>query len=195
MYTIKNNIEKTIIINKSKFISKSYFVTDINETKTIINSLKDEYKDATHICFAYKINNIIKYNDDNEPSNTAGLPMYNVIEKNNLNCVLIIVIRYFGGIKLGAGGLTRAYSTSALEVINDNITKLIKGYNVSIELDYNTIKYVEYILKDTNIINKDYKDRINITFETAVDNINVIKKKLNNHIKSFSIINETYIRK
>lgn len=195
MYTIKNNIEKTIIINKSKFISKSYFVTDINETKTIINSLKDEYKDATHICFAYKINNIIKYNDDNEPSNTAGLPIYNVIEKNNLNCVLIIVIRYFGGIKLGAGGLTRAYSTSALEVINDNITKLIKGYNVSIELDYNTIKYVEYILKDTNIINKDYKDRINITFETAVDNINVIKKKLNNHIKSFSIINETYIRK
>ena len=195
MYTIKNNIEKTIIINKSKFISKSYFVTDINETKTIINSLKDEYKDATHICFAYKINNIIKYNDDNEPSNTAGLPIYNVIEKNNLNCVLIIVIRYFGGIKLGAGGLTRAYSNSALEVINDNITKLIKGYNVSIELDYNTIKYVEYILKDTNIINKDYKDRINITFETAVDNINVIKKKLNNHIKSFSIINETYIRK
>ena len=195
MYTIKNNIEKTIIINKSKFISKSYFVTDINETKTIINSLKDEYKDATHICFAYKINSIIKYNDDNEPSNTAGLPIYNVIEKNNLNCVLIIVIRYFGGIKLGAGGLTRAYSTSALEVINDNITKLIKGYNVSIELDYNTIKYVEYILKDTNIINKDYKDRINITFETAVDNINVIKKKLNNHIKSFSIINETYIRK
>ena len=195
MYTIKNNIEKTIIINKSKFISKSYFVTDINETKTIINSLKDEYKDATHICFAYKINSIIKYNDDNEPSNTAGLPIYNVIEKNNLNCVLIIVIRYFGGIKLGAGGLTRAYSNSALEVINDNITKLIKGYNVSIELDYNTIKYVEYILKDTNIINKDYKDRINITFETAVDNINVIKKKLNNHIKSFSIINETYIRK
>lgn len=195
MYTVKNNIEKTIIINKSKFISKSYFVTDTNEANSIINRIKDEYSDATHVCFGYIINNNVKYSDDGEPNNTAGMPIYNVISKNNLNFVLIVVIRYFGGIKLGAGGLTRAYSNSALEVINDNITELSKGYNIEITLDYNSIKDVEYILKDINIINKEYNDIISITFEIPIDNIDTIKEKLNNHIKSFSIINDTYIRK
>ena len=195
MYTVKNNIEKTIIVNKSKFISKSYFVTDTTQASSIINRIKDEYSDATHICFGYIINNNVKYNDDGEPNNTAGMPIYNVISKNNLNFVLIVVIRYFGGIKLGAGGLTRAYSNSALEVINDNITELSKGYNIEITLDYNSIKDVEYILKDINIINKEYNDIISITFEIPIDNIDTIKEKLNNHIKSFSIINDTYIRK
>ena len=195
MYTVKNNIEKTIIINKSKFISKSYFVTDTNEANSIINRIKDEHSDATHVCFGYIINNNVKYSDDGEPNNTAGMPIYNVISKNNLNFVLIVVIRYFGGIKLGAGGLTRAYSNSALEVINDNITELSKGYNIEITLDYNSIKDVEYILKDINIINKEYNDIISITFEIPIDNIDTIKEKLNNHIKSFSIINDTYIRK
>ena len=195
MYTVKNNIEKTIIVNKSKFISKSYFVTDTTQANSIINRIKDEYSDATHVCFGYIINNNIKYSDDGEPNNTAGMPIYNVISKNNLNFVLIVVIRYFGGIKLGAGGLTRAYSNSALEVINDNITELSKGYNIEITLDYNSIKDVEYILKDINIINKEYNDIISITFEIPIDNIDTIKEKLNNHIKSFSIINDTYIRK
>ena len=195
MYTVKNNIEKTIIVNKSKFISKSYFVTDTTQANSIINRIKDEYSDATHVCFGYIINNNVKYSDDGEPNNTAGMPIYNVISKNNLNFVLIVVIRYFGGIKLGAGGLTRAYSNSALEVINDNITELSKGYNIEITLDYNSIKDVEYILKDINIINKEYNDIISITFEIPIDNIDTIKEKLNNHIKSFSIINDTYIRK
>ena len=195
MYTVKSNIEKTIIINKSKFISKSYFVTDTTQVNNIISNIKDKYSDATHVCFAYIINNNIKYSDDGEPNNTAGLPIYNVISKNNLNCVLVVVIRYFGGIKLGAGGLTRAYSNSALEVIKDNITELSKGYNIKVTLDYNSIKDVEYILKDVNIINKNYNDIISITFEIPIDNVNTIKEKLNNHIKSFSIINEVYIRK
>lgn len=195
MYTVKNNIEKTIIINKSKFISKSYFVTDTNEANNILNNLKDKYSDATHVCFGYIINNSIKYSDDNEPNNTAGLPIYNVISKNKLNCVLIVVIRYFGGIKLGAGGLTRAYSNSAIEVINDNITELVNGYTIKIELDYIFIKNVDYILKDVNIINKEYNENIAITFEISIDRLDIIKEKLNNYIKSFIIINNTYIRK
>lgn len=195
MYTVKENIEKTIIINKSKFISKAYFVTDINEINSIINRIKNKYKDATHVCFGYIINNIIKYSDDGEPNNTAGLPIYNIISKNNLNCVLIVVIRYFGGIKLGAGGLTRAYSNSAIEVINNNITELKSGYNIEITLDYNSIKDVEYILKDINIISKEYSDIITFTIEISVDNIDIIKEKLSNYIKSFNILNNTYIRK
>lgn len=195
MYTIKENIEKTIIINKSKFISKAYFVTDINETNNIINKTRSKYKDATHVCFGYIINNIIKYSDDGEPNNTAGLPIYNVISKNSLNCVLIVVIRYFGGIKLGAGGLTRAYSNSAIEVINNNITELINGYNVEITLEYNSIKDVEYLLKDISIISKQYNDIVTFIIEIPVNNIDIIQEKLNNHIKSFNIIKNIYIQK
>ena len=195
MYTIKNDIEKIIMINKSKFIAKSYFVTNLDDAINIIDSLKKQYSDATHVCFGYIINNNIKYSDDGEPSNTAGLPIYNVISKNNLNCVLVVVIRYFGGIKLGAGGLTRAYSNSALEVINDNITELINGYQIIITLDYNYIKDVEYILKDLTIISKKYNDIITISFEISKHNIYTLKEKLNNYTKSFNIIKEIYIRK
>ena len=141
----------------------------------------------------------IKENGD-KPKELNTIGKYDIMSINAYNNYLYFIVQSSSSYsKDGDTFDNKIYKMkndgTELEVINDNITKLIKGYNVSIELDYNTIKYVEYILKDTNIINKDYKDRINITFETAVDNINVIKKKLNNHIKSFSIINETYIRK
>ena len=74
---------------------------------------------AWHIPYAYKIDNVVRKSDDKEPSNTAGTPIYNLIEKNNLNHVFIAVVRYFGGIKLGAGGLTRAYLNAAKEVIKE----------------------------------------------------------------------------
>ena len=104
-------------IKKSKFIALYYEINDIDEIKNILESLKKEHKKAKHIPYAYKIDNNVKKSDDKEPSGTAGLPIYNIIEKNNLNNCLIAVVRYFGGIKLGAGGLLRAYSNSANEVI------------------------------------------------------------------------------
>lgn len=105
--------EYTYIIKKSKFISYYYEVNDILEVENILSNLKKEHKKARHIPYAYKINNLIKKSDDKEPSNTAGGPILNIIEKKNLNNVLIVVIRYFGGIKLGAGGLIRSYSYAA----------------------------------------------------------------------------------
>ena len=195
MYTVQNNIKKILVINKSKFISKAFFINSTNEAIKIINNLKNEYNDATHICYAYVIDNNIKYSDDAEPNNTAGMPIYNVIDKNNLNHVLIVVIRYFGGIKLGAGGLTRAYSNSASLVINDNITELLEGYLIQIKLDYNSIKDVEYILKDIEIISKSFDEDITISFIIPINNIEIVKEKLNSHVKSFNIINKTYIRK
>lgn len=195
MYTVQNNIEKILVINKSKFISKAFFINSTDEAIKIINNLKNEYNDATHICYAYVIDNNIKYSDDAEPNNTAGMPIYNVIDKNNLNHVLIVVIRYFGGIKLGAGGLTRAYSNSASLVINDNITELLEGYLIQIKLDYNSIKDVEYILKDIEIISKSFDEDITISFIIPINNIEIVKEKLNSHVKSFNIINKTYIRK
>lgn len=107
--------ESIIEIKKSKFIGLCYEISSPEEAKNIIESLKKEHKKARHIPYAYKIKNTAKKSDDKEPSNTAGLPIYNILERKELNNHLIAVIRYFGGIKLGAGGLIRAYSEAANE--------------------------------------------------------------------------------
>ena len=107
----------TLEIKKSKFIAYYYEVNSVEEIKEILEDLKKEHKKARHIPYAYKIDNNIKKSDDKEPSGTSGMPILNIIEKNNLNHTLITVVRYFGGIKLGAGGLIRAYSNAAKEVV------------------------------------------------------------------------------
>ena len=107
--------ESIIEIKKSKFIGLYYEIKTQEEAKLILENLKKEHKKARHIPYAYKVNNTAKKSDDKEPSNTAGLPIYNIIERKNLNNCLVAVIRYFGGIKLGAGGLLRAYSEAANE--------------------------------------------------------------------------------
>lgn len=110
----------TYEIKKSKFIGYYYELDSIEDVQEILNSLKTEHKKARHIPYAYKFENTAKKSDDKEPSNTAGLPIYNIIERNNLNNVFICVVRYFGGIKLGAGPLLRSYAYTANEVIKSN---------------------------------------------------------------------------
>ncbi len=121
MYIIDKNIENEIIIKKSRFITKLYYIDNIDEVDNIINNLKKEYKKCTHICYAYIINGKEKAVDDGEPSGTAGRPILNVIQKKSVTNILAVVIRYFGGIKLGAGGLVRAYTSStsdAFKLVN-----------------------------------------------------------------------------
>lgn len=96
-------------IKKSKFYGYYYKIKDLKEIKEILTTLKKEHKKAHHIVYAYKIDNTAGKSDDKEPKGTAGLPLFNLLEKNNLNNTLLIVIRYFGGTKLGVGYLFRAY--------------------------------------------------------------------------------------
>lgn len=109
----------TLEIKKSKFIAYAYEIDTKEEAITLLENLKKEHKKARHIPYAYKLDNFVRKSDDKEPSNTAGTPIYTLIEKNNLNHIFIAVVRYFGGIKLGAGGLTRAYLNAAKEVIKE----------------------------------------------------------------------------
>lgn len=111
-------ISESLIENKkSKFIGILYEIETVDEINTILEELKKEHKKARHICYAYKIGNTSKKSDDKEPSGTAGKPILDVIEFNNLNNSLIVVIRYFGGILLGRGLLTRSYSKAASSLI------------------------------------------------------------------------------
>ena len=161
MNTISKNEENIMIIKKSKFICRLYYVNDIYEINSILEDLKKEYKDATHICYAYVIDNKEKAYDDGEPSKTAGMPILEILKKKDLNNVLCVVIRYFGGIKLGAGGLIRAYSNSVRKTIDKvDIISYKKYIEVSIEVNYDDKKLLESIVKDYEVINKDYKDTI-----------------------------------
>lgn len=187
MLSIKENSVYIYEIKKSKFITLLFRIDNINEVNTYLEKVKKEYKDATHYCYAYKINNLKKASDDGEPSGTAGAPILEVLDKKNLNNILCIVVRYFGGIKLGAGGLLRAYSTSVREAIsNNNIVNLIDSYIIKISTNYDNKKTIEYYFKD-NIIEAEYTDNIVYILNIKKEDISKIEKY------DYEIIKESFI--
>ncbi len=175
--TIKENAHIELIEKKSKFITNIFYVESVKEAEEIIIKTKKNYFDARHNCIAYRIMEdrlIEKSNDDGEPSGTAGVPMLNILQKNNLINILVIVTRYFGGILLGTGGLVRAYSNSVLQAIDKSI-KIEKcyGQELEIELNYNEFEKFKYYCKN---------NKINIIHVQYLDNI-VCKIELEEHIK------------
>lgn len=108
----------TIEIKKSKFVAYLYDIDEISEIKEILENIKYEHKKAKHIVYAYKFGSTAGKSDDKEPSGTAGTPLYNLLEMNDINNKLLIVVRYFGGVKLGAGPLLRAYKNAGVSVLN-----------------------------------------------------------------------------
>lgn len=171
MNTIESNVKDEYIINKSRFITFLYKVDTIDEVNKYLDEIKKEYKDATHYCYSYIIDNTKRFNDDREPSGTAGMPILNVLENNNLNNILCVVVRYFGGIKLGAGGLVRAYTKSVTNALSKTNTREIKeGLKIDIIFNYDQNKVIDILLKNELIINKIYDD--SITYEIIIDKDN-----------------------
>ena len=178
MNTIKDTIESTIIIKNSKFITIIYNINNINDIDNYLNQVKDKYKDATHYCYAYILPNNIKCSDDGEPSGTAGKPILDVLTKNNLCFVLAIVIRYFGGIKLGAGGLIRAYSKCISSCLNNTkLTKLILGKNIDIYFTYKDINDIDILLTNYHINSKNYQDIINYNVDIPDSLLPILNNK------------------
>lgn len=172
MKSIKEITEHTLVIKKSEFICTLIPLNDENKINETIGFYKEKYKDATHNCIAYLVGTKERANDDGEPSGTAGLPMLNVLKKQELSNIIAIVTRYFGGIKLGARGLTRAYSQAVAEALKEaNIVEkhLIDVYDVS--LDYSFTKKFEHLLKVNAIdcINKEYSDQV--TYRLYIDDL------------------------
>ena len=177
MFSIRDNDKFEMVIKNSTFISLIFRVYSKDDVNNILNSVKNEYQGATHYCYGYVIDSDIRANDDNEPSGTAGYPILNQITSNNLNYTLIVVVRYFGGIKLGAGPLTRAYAKVARNVINsNNIVMLEKGYDISINFNYNDIKDIDYILGNCKIINKSFDNDITYNVYVNNDTLNKLSK-------------------
>ena len=154
MFRINEEYENKIIINKSIFITHLYRVNNVDVVNDILSNVRKKYYDATHNCYAYIIGDngdIKKASDDGEPSKTAGFPILDVLEKNNLTNILAITTRYFGGILLGAGGLVRAYSSSVSECL-----KQVKLYDTKPQIKFSlTLSYSGYntLIKTINYIN------------------------------------------
>lgn len=192
MYTIENFIESTLIIKNSKFISLIYKINDIDEINKILKDIKLLYPDATHYCYAYILNDLKKSSDDGEPSGTAGIPILKVLEKSNLTNILAITIRYFGGTKLGAGGLVRAYTKSiASPLSNATLKEIVKGYNINITFPYTDTKNIDYLLKDIKINEKIFKEMVTYNIDVPLSFLETIK----NHNLEYQIIKEINIEK
>lgn len=190
LFTIMNN-KNEFVINKSKFITYIFHINDKCDIDNILNDIKCEYNDASHYVYAYVLNNMSYSTDDKEPSGTAGKPILNILLKNNLNYVLCVVIRYFGGIKLGAGPLTRAYSRCVSEIIRlSDIVELEDGYLIELITDLKGINNLPKI--NMNIVNKDFGNRVIYTIKINKDNLNILK---NSNIGEIKIIKEIEVKK
>ena len=190
MYIIRNNIDDEQIIKNSRFITRLVKITKKDEVEDILNNVKKEYPKATHYCYAYIVNDYKKASDDGEPGGTAGMPILNVLEKEDMTSVIAIVVRYFGGIKLGAGGLVRAYSSSVRDALKkaDKIL-LIEGVQIKITIPYDRQNELNYILKDSEIVDKTFEDKVTYIINCSKE----ILEKLQQY--NPTIIKEIYIEK
>ena len=138
----------------------------MEEVNYYLKKVRDDYKGATHYCYAFNLLNTSGYSDDKEPKNTAGKPMLFILTSNNIVNILVISVRYFGGIKLGTGGLLKAYTNGLLEAIKKSILlNVVSGYVITCEFSYDNEKKYSYLFKDKNILSKVYQDKCIYTLE------------------------------
>ena len=190
MYTISENSAYEIVEKKSKFIADLIYIESKEEAENIIKEYKKRFHDARHNCYAYRVydeNEIYeKSSDDGEPSGTAGAPMLNLLQKNDLCNIIIIVTRYFGGILLGTGGLVRAYSGATIGAIdNCKKAKIEPGTEFQIELDYPNYQSLQYYCNKNNITIKNSEYNENITCILEMNN--TIKDRFLEDVKNKSL--------
>lgn len=157
----------------SKFMAFAYPVETVEEIKDRLDQLRRDYHDARHHCYAYRLGyemDVYRVNDDGEPSSTAGKPILGQMLSNELTNILIVVIRYFGGTKLGVSGLIKAYRTAASEAIMANkiITKKVKDY-FRVKFPYDAMNEVMRIIKDENLDASNQVFELSCMLEIAVD--------------------------
>lgn len=191
MNYVKAQVETSIIIRKSEFIGILYPIETNEDITDAISDAKKRYPKATHYVTANITGDKGEYassNDDGEPSRTAGFPVLEVLMKNELTNVLCVVIRYFGGIKLGAGGLIRAYSSSASAVLEKaTLYNKVAAKKYKISFNYNLIDIVKHLLADNvEIIEEEYLQDVTFTFVFLKEDMSILK----DHLHQFNSVEE-----
>lgn len=198
--TIAYDVESEIVEKKSRFIANIFYVESENEAEQKIKEMRKKYFDAKHHCFAYSIydkNQIIsRFSDDGEPSGTAGSPMLNILNSENIKNVVVIVTRYFGGILLGTGGLLRAYTGSLQDAIaKAQIVNKDLGLIANAVVTYSDFEKLKYFFKNQgiNIINEEYEQDVKVHFEITEEKYNYIMNKREEF--NFKILNSEVEKK
>ena len=181
--TVLNPSKEEMIEKKSRFIASVKPVTTEEDAINFINEIRANNRDATHNVYAYVVqeNNISRYSDDGEPSGTAGVPVLEVINKEYLTDVAVVVTRYFGGTLLGAGGLVRAYGKSAkLGIDSAKITEKIYCHQISIDCPYDMLGKIRYLIETGEYILGDitYSDSVNVSAYIKYDLLDKFLKEL-----------------
>jgi len=196
-YTVKQAGVHEIIIQKSRFIGYVKRVNSETEAQAFVQRIKKKHHDATHNCSAYIIGDhdeIQKANDDGEPSGTAGIPMLEVLKKQNLKNTAVVVTRYFGGIKLGAGGLIRAYGSTTSETIKAiGVVRgeLMQGFLLTFE--YPQLGMIENQLRQSpHIIDKiHYVENVQMLVYVAIDQVDSFQEEMINLTNDMIVLDET----
>ncbi|WP_320034661.1 YigZ family protein [Halarcobacter sp.] len=183
MYFINENYTQTLEEKKSKFIA---YLTPYENFDLMMEKIRKEHPKARHYVYAYRYLNefdqvVENSSDDGEPKGTSGKPSLNVLAGNELINCGVIIVRYFGGIKLGTGGLVRAYSDAVNLVINSsNLIKYEKLKSEKLEFDYSSLSLVEYIVNNLQIqiSNKDFSDKVKLTLDVTDEQYDQLKKQL-----------------
>ena len=173
---LKEETINTIVIEKSRFICYMKRIRSEDEYRQYVSEIRKKHHDATHVCSAMICHNIRRSSDDGEPSGTAGAPILNVLDKNGLDETCALVVRYFGGIKLGAGGLIRAYSSATSECLKIGKLAMDAVLNkYQLKLSYETANRIERYLREHSILIDTIYDT-DVTYIFALEDESVIEK-------------------
>ncbi|MCU0370405.1 MAG: YigZ family protein [Bacteroidales bacterium] len=168
----------------SRFIAVAVPAGSLDEVKAALEKLRKQYHDARHHCYAYRIGEVpyeSRYQDDGEPSGTAGKPIYGQIQSFELTDILIVVIRYFGGVKLGTGGLIQAYRAAARDAIENSIIIPRTFYRtIEIRFDYVKMNTVMKVIKDESlhILRQDSGEQCSMLLQISTGNFDAVIKKI-----------------
>ncbi|MDD2504296.1 MAG: IMPACT family protein [Clostridia bacterium] len=173
--SIGKNAEQEVVIKKSRFIGLTYTLTSEEEIALCLDDAREKYPNASHYCYGAVIGLdglLQRFSDDGEPGGTAGMPILQVLLQRELKNVMVIVVRYFGGIKLGAGGLVRAYSRTTAEAINEaGMVRMQLSSRGVLTINYNLLGSVEHFLRQPGIEIEDmsYGEMVSIQLLTKLD--------------------------
>ncbi len=169
-------------VKGSKFLGHIFHVLNRTQAESVYSNICRKHHDATHNCYAYRIShNEFRYSDDGEPNGTAGIPIYQVLENKDLVQTIIIVTRYFGGTKLGTGGLSRAYSVCAQQALATTKVEIKVRYRtITVETGYDTLsKLLDSVKKYMGIIGKtEYTDTISYCLQIPISKFEFFKDDL-----------------
>ena len=179
-----------------------FYVKTLKEAEEKISEVKKKYHDAKHHCFAFRIheegNTLNRFSDDGEPSGTAGSPILNILEKNNIENVIVIVTRYFGGILLGTGGLVRAYTGATLKAMEKvKLATEEDGIELLIKTNYKYLEGIQYYCNKNNIkiLNVEFDENVKVIVELSIDEKDKILKDLESKIMDYEVLKRKNIRK